>query len=144
MSHCNSLKQHCVTTFTAGNSSTQDQTRHAFSYRWSKEETEWDGVVRDHLIPIFNPIVYLLPNLNQHTAATICILAEIAVTHCHLSCWQKVGAMKSDVSKVFILASTIRNRANLSCAYVMWWRIKLYTHAKFPVKCTYVSLLQKG
>lgn len=96
-----------------------------------KEDTEWDSEVRDHLTPIFNPILNL-SNLNQHTAATTCILAEVALTHSHFSFWQKCGAMKTDVFKVFILASTIRNRANLSCAYVMWWRIKLYTHAKIP------------
>lgn len=40
--------------------------------------------------------------------------------------------MKSDVGKCFILASTIRNRANLSCAYVMWWRIKIIYPCKIP------------
>lgn len=44
-------------------------------------------------------------------------LVSTATTFCvYLN---KAGAVTSDVFKVFILASTIGNRANLSCAYVM-------------------------
>lgn len=90
------------------------------SCRWSKEET--------HVIFIFNGL--LIKCESAHSSNTPSSAATPV-------CPQKDGAMKSRFFKVFILASTIRNRANLSCVYVMWWRIKLYTHAKFPVKCTY-------
>lgn len=49
--------------------------------------------------------------------------------------------MTSEVFKVFILASTIGNRVNLSCAYVM--KNKIIYPCKIPCEMYIGSLLQK-